>query len=209
MQSPLDVRGLCFCWRMRHTPGGQASLLSKLRHFMPDTPVDVSLRKSLDLAEPLIRRTAGKRRKIPMQRHGMVLVLSLRLFLGTDVLGTPDISAPGFAFAAKRLGASVCLDVAGQHADSIVLSHMHIFANEFPAIARQSRQVLSIKIPTLVLASLHFGASKMVMFLWICYAKVDVALQQIYGLSLYRSPRWHKRGKRWASRLSGQWVRMR
>jgi len=37
-------------WRMRRTPAGQASLLSKLRRFMPAGPVDASLRKSLGLA---------------------------------------------------------------------------------------------------------------------------------------------------------------
>lgn len=36
-------------WRMRRTPAGQASLLSKLRRFMPAGPVDASLRKSLNL----------------------------------------------------------------------------------------------------------------------------------------------------------------
>jgi len=36
-------------WRMRRTPPGQASLLSKLRRFMPAGPVDKSLRKSLGL----------------------------------------------------------------------------------------------------------------------------------------------------------------
>ncbi|GKT22150.1 hypothetical protein AVHM3334_07350 [Acidovorax sp. SUPP3334] len=36
-------------WRMRRTPAGQASLLSKLRRFMPAGPVDSSLRKSLGL----------------------------------------------------------------------------------------------------------------------------------------------------------------
>jgi NAD(P)-dependent dehydrogenase (short-subunit alcohol dehydrogenase family) len=36
-------------WRMRHTPAGQASLLSKLRRFMPAGPVDASLRKSFGL----------------------------------------------------------------------------------------------------------------------------------------------------------------
>jgi NAD(P)-dependent dehydrogenase (short-subunit alcohol dehydrogenase family) len=36
-------------WRMRRTPPGQASLLSKLRRFMPAGPVDKSLRKSLSL----------------------------------------------------------------------------------------------------------------------------------------------------------------
>ncbi len=37
-------------WRMRRTPPGQASLLSKLRRFMPAGPVDASLRKGLGLA---------------------------------------------------------------------------------------------------------------------------------------------------------------
>jgi len=36
-------------WRMRRTPAGQASLLSKLRRFMPAGPVDSSLRKSFGL----------------------------------------------------------------------------------------------------------------------------------------------------------------
>jgi len=36
-------------WRMRRTPTGQASLLSKLRRFMPAGPVDASLRKALGL----------------------------------------------------------------------------------------------------------------------------------------------------------------
>jgi NAD(P)-dependent dehydrogenase (short-subunit alcohol dehydrogenase family) len=36
-------------WHMRHTPGGQASLLSKLRRFMPAAPIDASLRKSFGL----------------------------------------------------------------------------------------------------------------------------------------------------------------
>lgn len=36
-------------WRMRSTPAGQASLLSKLRRFLPAGPVDSSLRKSLGL----------------------------------------------------------------------------------------------------------------------------------------------------------------
>lgn len=36
-------------WRMRRTPAGQASLLSKLRRFMPAAPVDSSLRKSFGL----------------------------------------------------------------------------------------------------------------------------------------------------------------
>jgi len=37
-------------WRMRRTPAGQASLLSKLRRFMPAGPVDASLRKAFGLA---------------------------------------------------------------------------------------------------------------------------------------------------------------
>ena len=37
-------------WRMRRTPAGQASLLSKLRRFMPAGPVDANLRKMLGLA---------------------------------------------------------------------------------------------------------------------------------------------------------------
>lgn len=36
-------------WRMRRTPAGQASLLSKLRRFMPAGPVDASLRKTFGL----------------------------------------------------------------------------------------------------------------------------------------------------------------
>jgi len=36
-------------WRLRRTPPGQASLLSKLRRFMPAGPVDKSLRKQLGL----------------------------------------------------------------------------------------------------------------------------------------------------------------
>ncbi|MDN6884590.1 NAD(P)-dependent dehydrogenase (short-subunit alcohol dehydrogenase family) [Variovorax sp. 1140] len=36
-------------WRMRCTPPGQASLLTKLRRFMPAGPVDASLRKKLGL----------------------------------------------------------------------------------------------------------------------------------------------------------------
>jgi len=36
-------------WRMRCTPAGQASLLSKLRRFMPAGPVDASLRKAFGL----------------------------------------------------------------------------------------------------------------------------------------------------------------
>jgi short-subunit dehydrogenase len=37
-------------WRLRHTPKGQASLLAKLRRFMPAGPVDQSLRKSFGLS---------------------------------------------------------------------------------------------------------------------------------------------------------------
>lgn len=36
-------------WRMRRTPAGQASLLSKLRRFMPAGPVDAALRKTFGL----------------------------------------------------------------------------------------------------------------------------------------------------------------
>ncbi|MFP6850217.1 MAG: oxidoreductase [Pseudomonas sp.] len=36
-------------WSMRRTPTGQASLLSKLRRFMPAGPVDASLRKTFGL----------------------------------------------------------------------------------------------------------------------------------------------------------------
>jgi len=36
-------------WSMRHTPKGQASLLRKLRRFMPAGPVDASLRKTFGL----------------------------------------------------------------------------------------------------------------------------------------------------------------
>ncbi|WP_285413111.1 oxidoreductase [Variovorax sp. efr-133-TYG-130] len=37
-------------WRMRCTPPGEASVLTKLRRFMPAGPVDASLRKKLGLA---------------------------------------------------------------------------------------------------------------------------------------------------------------
>ncbi|WP_175885216.1 oxidoreductase [Burkholderia sp. BCC0044] len=37
-------------WRMRRAPSGEASLLSKLRRFMPAGPVDSSLRKKFRLA---------------------------------------------------------------------------------------------------------------------------------------------------------------
>lgn len=36
-------------WAMRHTPKGEASLLRKLRRFMPAGPVDGSLRKTFSL----------------------------------------------------------------------------------------------------------------------------------------------------------------
>lgn len=37
-------------WRMRHTTAGQASLLSKLRRFMPAGPVDSGIRKTFGLS---------------------------------------------------------------------------------------------------------------------------------------------------------------
>jgi len=37
-------------WKMRRTPAGQASLLAKLRRYMPAGPVDASLRKTFGLA---------------------------------------------------------------------------------------------------------------------------------------------------------------
>jgi short-subunit dehydrogenase len=37
-------------WQMRRTPKGEASLLSKLRRFMPVAPVDSSLRKTFGLS---------------------------------------------------------------------------------------------------------------------------------------------------------------
>ncbi|SAK53700.1 short-chain dehydrogenase/reductase SDR [Caballeronia fortuita] len=39
-------------WGMRFAPAGQASLLRKLRRFMPAGPVDASLRKTFGLREP-------------------------------------------------------------------------------------------------------------------------------------------------------------
>lgn len=36
-------------WRMRHTPAGEASLLRKLRRFMPAGPVDSGIRKNFGL----------------------------------------------------------------------------------------------------------------------------------------------------------------
>jgi hypothetical protein len=37
-------------WKMRRTPKGEASLLRKLRRFMPAGPVDAGLRKTFGLA---------------------------------------------------------------------------------------------------------------------------------------------------------------
>lgn len=37
-------------WKMRHTPKGEASLLAKLRRFMPAAPVEKGLRKTFGLA---------------------------------------------------------------------------------------------------------------------------------------------------------------
>lgn len=36
-------------WKMRHTPKGEASLLRKLRRFMPSGPVDAGIRKSFGM----------------------------------------------------------------------------------------------------------------------------------------------------------------
>jgi len=36
-------------WKMRRTPAGQASILSKLRRFMPAAPVDSAIRKGLGM----------------------------------------------------------------------------------------------------------------------------------------------------------------
>lgn len=36
-------------WKMRHTPKGEASLLQKLRRFMPATPVDKGIRKTFGM----------------------------------------------------------------------------------------------------------------------------------------------------------------
>ncbi|MBR8257630.1 oxidoreductase [Burkholderia ambifaria] len=44
------VEGALGAWRMRRTPPGRASLLSKLRRFMPAGPVDASLRKTFGLS---------------------------------------------------------------------------------------------------------------------------------------------------------------
>lgn len=37
-------------WKMRHTPKGEASLLTKFRRFMPAGPVEKGLRKTFGLA---------------------------------------------------------------------------------------------------------------------------------------------------------------
>jgi NAD(P)-dependent dehydrogenase (short-subunit alcohol dehydrogenase family) len=52
---PLDVAGTIVNaalgpWKMRHTPKGEASLLRKLRRFMPAGPVDAGIRKTFGLA---------------------------------------------------------------------------------------------------------------------------------------------------------------
>lgn len=44
------VRAALGPWRMRHTPQGEASLLAKLRRFMPAGPVEKGLRKTFGLA---------------------------------------------------------------------------------------------------------------------------------------------------------------
>jgi NAD(P)-dependent dehydrogenase (short-subunit alcohol dehydrogenase family) len=44
------VRAALGAWKMRHTPKGEASLLAKLRRFMPAGPVGKGLRKSFGLA---------------------------------------------------------------------------------------------------------------------------------------------------------------
>ncbi|BAF87275.1 short-chain dehydrogenase [Azorhizobium caulinodans ORS 571] len=43
------VRAALGDWKMRHTPKGEASLLAKLRRFMPAGPVDRGLRKTFGL----------------------------------------------------------------------------------------------------------------------------------------------------------------
>ncbi|MDR6953856.1 NAD(P)-dependent dehydrogenase (short-subunit alcohol dehydrogenase family) [Ancylobacter sp. 3268] len=43
------VRAALGRWKMRHTPKGEASLLSKLRRFMPAGPVEKGLRKTFGL----------------------------------------------------------------------------------------------------------------------------------------------------------------
>lgn len=44
------VRAALEGWKMRHTPKGEASLLAKLRRFMPAGPVEKGLRKTFGLA---------------------------------------------------------------------------------------------------------------------------------------------------------------
>lgn len=44
------VRAALGSWKMRHTPKGEASLLAKLRRFMPAGPVEKGLRKSFGLS---------------------------------------------------------------------------------------------------------------------------------------------------------------
>jgi NAD(P)-dependent dehydrogenase (short-subunit alcohol dehydrogenase family) len=45
------IMAAAFCkWKMRRPPNGQATLLSKLRRFMPAGPVDASIRKDFGLA---------------------------------------------------------------------------------------------------------------------------------------------------------------
>jgi short-subunit dehydrogenase len=44
------VRAALGTWKMRHTPKGEASMLAKLRRFMPAGPVGKGLRKSFGLA---------------------------------------------------------------------------------------------------------------------------------------------------------------
>ncbi len=44
------VKAALGTWKMRHTPKGEASLLAKLRRFMPAGPVEKGLRKSFGLA---------------------------------------------------------------------------------------------------------------------------------------------------------------
>lgn len=41
-------------WKMRHTPKGEASLLRKLRRFMPANPVDAGIRKTFGIKSRLI-----------------------------------------------------------------------------------------------------------------------------------------------------------
>jgi len=44
------VRAALGAWKMRHTPKGEASMLAKLRRFMPAGPVGKGVRKSFGLA---------------------------------------------------------------------------------------------------------------------------------------------------------------